>query len=73
MSRIKTLDNLFNAQSIAVFGASNNPFKASHQIIKTMIREKYKGAIFPVNPHRKDVLGLSSFDWNQRPQSHRYA
>jgi len=61
MSRTKTLANLFNAQSIAVIGASNNPCKASHQIIKTMLREEYKGRIFPVNPQRKDVLGLPCF------------
>ncbi|MBN1222743.1 MAG: CoA-binding protein [Candidatus Aminicenantes bacterium] len=61
MSRTKTLDKMFNAESIAVIGASNNPGKASHQIIKTMIREKYKGKIFPVNPSQKQVLGLPCY------------
>jgi len=61
MSRTKSIDKLFNAKSIAVVGGSDNPCKASHQIIKTMIRENYEGAIFPVNPSRKRILGLPCF------------
>ena len=61
MSSMKKLDNLFYARSVAVIGASSNPQKASHQIIKTMLHEGYKGTIFAINPFHKQVLGLKCY------------
>jgi hypothetical protein len=53
-----TLNKMFNIVAIAVIGTSNNPCKASHQIINTMIKKKYKSTIFPVNPTQQQVHGL---------------
>ncbi len=58
MSRTMTLNKMFNIEAIAVIHASNDPYNASHQIINTMIKEKYKSTIFPANPTQKQVLGL---------------
>lgn len=55
------IEKIFYAKSIAVVGASNDPSKAAHQIIKTMLREKYQGIIFPVHPKEKKVLGLQCY------------
>jgi acetate---CoA ligase (ADP-forming) len=52
------LSALFQARSIAIIGASNNPRKASHQVIKTLQGEGYTGEIYPVNPNETQVLGL---------------
>jgi len=53
-----SLDELFNASSVAVLGASNNPRKASHQVIRTLLQEGYTGRSHPVNPAESEVLGL---------------
>ena len=54
-------EHIFYAKSIAVVGASNNPSKAAHQIIKTMLKGGYLGNIFPVHPKEKKVLGLECY------------
>jgi acyl-CoA synthetase (NDP forming) len=61
VSRTTVLNKMFNAESIAVIGASNKPCKASYQIIKTMIEENFAGLIYPVNPSEKLVLGLPCY------------
>jgi len=54
-------EQIFYAKSIAVVGASNNPSKAAHQIIKTMLKGNYQGRIFPVHPKEKNILGLKCY------------
>ncbi|MFX1274462.1 MAG: acetate--CoA ligase family protein [Promethearchaeota archaeon] len=54
-------DQIFYANSIAIVGASNNPSKASHQIIKTMLKEGFQGKIFPIHPKENEVLGLKCY------------
>lgn len=49
---------IFYAKSIAIIGASNNPSKATHQIIKTMLREQFGGTLYPIHPTEKEILGL---------------
>ncbi len=53
------LSALFQARSIAIIGASNNPRKASYQVIHTLLSEGYGGDIYPVNPNEKEVSGLT--------------
>lgn len=55
------LGKLFQAQSIAIVGASNNPRKASHQVILTMLTEVFQGKIYPVHPVESSVLGLKCY------------
>ena len=59
--RAATLAALFQARSIAIIGASNNPRKASYQVIYTLQSEGYTGAVYPVNPNEAEVLGLPCF------------
>ena len=54
-------EQIFYAKTIAVVGASNNPSKAAHQIIKTMLKGNYQGRIFPVHPKEKNILGLKCY------------
>jgi len=59
--RAKDLASLFDARNVAVVGASNNPRKASHHVIHTMLEEGFIGNIYPVHPSEDTVLGLTSF------------
>ena len=56
-----SLFDIFDSKSIAVVGASNNPHKAGHQVLKTLLRERYAGDIYAVNPRETTVLGLKCY------------
>ncbi len=56
-----SLENIMNAESIAVIGASKNETKRGYQAIRTLLDEKYEGAIYPVNPKEKRILGLKCY------------
>lgn len=51
------LDSFFNPRGVAVIGASNNPHKLGHGIVRNLVEYRYKGLIYPVNPKANEVLG----------------
>ena len=53
-----SLDHVLNARSVAIVGASKVPTKRGYQTIRTLLNEGYEGAIYPVNPKEKSILGL---------------
>jgi acyl-CoA synthetase (NDP forming) len=55
-SPLKNLDVLFNPRSIALIGASNNPFKWGFIIPTNILTGQYSGKLFLVNPYEKKVL-----------------
>ncbi|MGD9331267.1 MAG: acetate--CoA ligase family protein [Desulfobacterales bacterium] len=56
-----SLDRLFNAESVAIVGASRQRTKRGYQAIRTLQAEKFSGAIYPVNPKEKSIRGLSCY------------
>ena len=56
-----SLDRLFNADSVAIVGASRQPTKRGYQAIRTLQAEKFPGAIYPVNPKEKSIRGLPCY------------
>jgi redox-sensitive bicupin YhaK (pirin superfamily)/predicted CoA-binding protein len=46
---------LLDAKTIAMVGASNNPQKPSHRIMKQLLKAGYR--VIPVNPNESEVLG----------------
>ncbi len=55
------MDKLFNPKSIAVIGASRHPEKLGYQILDNLIKSKFQGDIFPVNPEAKEILKLKAY------------
>lgn len=51
------LDKIFKAKSIAIVGASSNPEKTGHIIMKNVIDGGFKGQIYPINPKGSEILG----------------
>ena len=47
---------LRNAQTIAVVGMSDKPWRASHNIGRYLVMQGYR--VLPVNPRLKEVMGL---------------
>ncbi len=52
------LEGLFNPGAIAVIGASADPKKVGHAVLNNLLRFKFRGALYPVNPSRAEILGL---------------
>jgi len=55
------LGMLFRPRGVAVLGASTNPEKIGHLILRNIIEGGYEGGIYPVNPSGKKILGLDTF------------
>jgi acyl-CoA synthetase (NDP forming) len=55
------LQAALDPKSIAIVGASDNPHKIGGRPILYMKRHGFRGAIYPINPHRAEVQGLASY------------
>ena len=55
------LDRLFKPQSIAVIGASSDPQKAGHVVIRHLLAGQFKGPILPVSPHSRAIAGVLAY------------
>jgi acetyl coenzyme A synthetase (ADP forming)-like protein len=65
LSIIEQMDVFFNAESIAVVGASKNEGKVGQIIFKNLADNKrrgiYKGELYPVNPNEDSILGYRCY------------
>ena len=52
---------LFNPQSIALYGASDDPSKMGGRPVQFLQRSGYAGRIYPINPKRDEVQGLKAW------------
>ena len=48
-------------RSLAVIGASTNPAKSGHTILKNIVENGFKGDIYPINPNADEILGLKAY------------
>jgi acyl-CoA synthetase (NDP forming) len=55
------LDGFFNPESVAIVGATSNPLKMNFRLLENLIKLKYDGVIYPVNPNAKEILGIKAF------------
>ncbi|MDY6973970.1 MAG: CoA-binding protein [Thermodesulfobacteriota bacterium] len=58
---IESLDRMFNAEGVAIIGASSKHGKIGNQIIVFALEMDYKGNIYPVNPGADTILGLKCY------------
>ncbi|MBU4175204.1 MAG: CoA-binding protein [Actinobacteria bacterium] len=59
--RSADLELLFNPNSIALIGASNDPGKWGHRILDSIVGGGYRGNVYPVNPRTNTVLGMAAY------------
>ncbi len=59
--KVKNLDAVFKPASIAVIGASREPNKIGHVIVKNFVDGGFSGKVFPINPNAEEILGLRSY------------
>jgi acetate---CoA ligase (ADP-forming) len=58
---IQLEEALFRPRGVAIIGASNDPAKLSGRPLDYLLRLGYRGGIYPVNPTRAQVQGVSSY------------
>jgi acyl-CoA synthetase (NDP forming) len=58
---IEAVNSIFNARSVAVVGASQDPGKMGYMTLKSIIQGGYEGDIYPINPKADHVLGLRAY------------
>ncbi len=55
------LHAFFDPQGVAIIGASSNPAKLSHGVVRNLKDHGYRGPIYPVNPKGGEILGLTVY------------
>jgi len=61
-ARRTPLDAVFEPETIAVIGASEEAGSVGRTLLWNLISSPFGGTVFPVNPSRKSVLGIQAFD-----------
>lgn len=59
--RLREFERIFYPRTIAVVGASRNPFKMGSLWVRGLITAGFEGAVYPVNPNGGEILGLKIY------------
>ncbi len=57
----KSIHKFFAPKSVAIVGASDNPKKFGHVILKNYLDMGFSGKIYPVNPKADSILGIKCY------------
>jgi len=52
------LHSFFHPRGVALIGASSNPTRLSHGVLRNLATQGYAGSVYPVNPKGGEILGL---------------
>jgi acyl-CoA synthetase (NDP forming) len=55
------LAELLNPRSVAIVGASEDQAKFGGRLFKTLLKHRYAGTVYPINPVRERLFGLPTF------------
>lgn len=55
------LSVFFRPHGVAVIGASREPQKLGHGVVRNLLEYRYTGPIYPVNPNADEILGLKAY------------
>ena len=58
---VAKLDAIFKPQSVAVVGASTKPNTVGNDLLRNLVRDKFIGKIYPVNPKAEELHGLKVY------------
>src|SRR5437879_5159770 len=56
----RNLRSFFEPRSVAVVGASPDPARGGHRIVRNLL-EHFRGRVYAVNPRATEVLGLPTY------------
>ena len=55
------LERFFHPRSVAIVGATNNPFKINFRLTQNLVDLNFQGKIYPVNPREKKISGIKAY------------
>jgi len=55
------IEKMLRPKSVAVIGASATPGKIGYTVIKNLLKDGYKGKIYPINQKESEILGLKCY------------
>jgi len=55
------LERFFHPQSVAIVGATNNPFKMNFRLTQNLVDLNFQGKIYPVNPREEKISGIKAY------------
>lgn len=55
------LESLLYPKSVAVVGASRNPIKVGHAVLKNIIEGGFAGEVIVINPNADEILGVKCY------------
>jgi 3-hydroxypropionyl-CoA synthetase (ADP-forming) len=58
---VKHIDGFFNAESVAVIGASGSSEKLGNYILRSLERQDHNGRIYPIHPKFSKIMGMKSY------------
>ncbi len=56
-----SLDRIFNAESVAIIGASRDETQPGYQALVALQEGRFEGSIYPVNRGEKNIFGLQCY------------
>ncbi|MEW9677839.1 acetate--CoA ligase family protein [Lentibacillus sp. L22] len=61
MSKMEALQQMLNPESVAIVGVSKDFTSISGKPLKNLIRHRFKGEIYPVNPKYDEIEGFTCY------------
>lgn len=61
METNEALSKILMPESIAVVGASTDPFKWGHMLLSAIQKGGFEGKLYPINPKATEILGLTCY------------
>ncbi|WP_394325045.1 acetate--CoA ligase family protein [Streptomyces rimosus] len=58
---LASMERLMRPRSLVVIGASNEPGKIGHAVLRNLLDGGFDGAVHPVNPKGGDILGRTAY------------
>ncbi|MGA9736290.1 MAG: bifunctional acetate--CoA ligase family protein/GNAT family N-acetyltransferase [Candidatus Sulfotelmatobacter sp.] len=55
------LDAMFSPASVAVIGATSRPGTVGRTVLENLLRDTFRGKVYPVNPMHDEVLGHKAY------------
>ena len=55
------INRMLKPRSVAVVGASATPGKIGYSVVKNLIKDGYRGKIYPINQKETEILGLKCY------------
>ncbi len=57
----RPLDAIFEPRTVAVIGATEKPGSVGRSVVRNLIGSPFGGTIHPVNPNRRNVMGIKAY------------